>query len=84
MGAASSGRCTERHYSIVGDGKNLYVLPENSQILTSSKDDGINWAPYPGSPTIRRSALKLRFDPTNRIVYLAAWDAGLWALKVPE
>jgi photosystem II stability/assembly factor-like uncharacterized protein len=80
----TQGLPNSAYYSIVGDGKNLYVLPENSQILTSSEDDGINWAPYPGSPTIRRSALKLRFDPKNRIVYLAAWDAGLWALKVPE
>ena len=73
-------------FVLVGD--TLYTAPDYqdamaSKTITSPEDDGLTWSAFEGG-TFGRGPQQLRFDSANRILYAAAWTAGLWALKVPD
>jgi hypothetical protein len=86
------------YYSIQGDGTSLYtqisftgtnnattdgVGATPAPYLTSKETDGLTWVPYQGGKqTFLDGPFVMRFDPGNRIMYSANWDAGVWALKV--
>jgi hypothetical protein len=86
------------YYSVQGDGTTLYTMHANtgtfsgtftldgvtpSSYMVSPEDDGATWTPYQGgTQTFIDGPFTMRFDPGNRIMYSANWDAGLWALKV--
>jgi hypothetical protein len=79
------------YYQIMGDGNLLYALAANTgqnttgaaPYITSPETDGTTWTPYMGgSQKFSDGPFKMDFDPVNRIIYSANWDAGLWALKV--
>jgi hypothetical protein len=78
------------YYTIHGDGTSLYTqwsLNFGAQPgpiwMTSPESDGLSWKPYgAGTQHFFDGALHMAFDPSQRIMYSANWDAGLWALKV--
>jgi hypothetical protein len=80
------------YYSVQGDGKSLYTQLANTgdnagrgpqPYVTSLESDGLTWTPYQsGAQKFTDGPYLMRFDPANRIMYSANWDAGLWALKV--
>ena len=86
------------YYSVQGDGTTLYTQHANtgttngnfmdkdlthSPYIVSHENDGLKWTPYKGgAQTFINGPFSMRFDPDNRIMYSANWDAGLWALKV--
>jgi hypothetical protein len=77
------------YYAIIGDGNSLYSLWGNGgdnttgpQVyLTSPESDGTKWTEY-NSQKFTDGPYRMAFDPMNRIVYSANWNAGVWALKV--
>jgi hypothetical protein len=80
------------YYQVIGDGQSLYAQVANTggntvgpqPYITSSESDGVNWTPYQnGMQTFTDGPYTMRFDPIDRIIYSANWDAGLWALKLP-
>jgi hypothetical protein len=79
------------YYQVIGDGNLLYAQESNTgantvgpqSYITSSESDGVTWTPYQsGTQTFTDGPYMMRFDPVDRIIYSANWDAGLWALKV--
>jgi photosystem II stability/assembly factor-like uncharacterized protein len=79
------------YYQVIGDGNVLYAGQANTgktstgpiSFITSPESDGVNWTPYQGgAQTFVDGPATMRFDATNRILYSASWDAGVWALKV--
>jgi hypothetical protein len=87
-----SGTPSASYYSVKGDGNTLYTQLANTgdnggrgsqAYITSKETDGLTWAPYRGgAQTFSDGPFAMRFDPANRILYSANWDAGLWALRV--
>ena len=94
----SNGPGFSYYYSVQGDGTTLYTQHANtgttdgtfttknlthSSYIVSPESDGLAWTPYQGgAQTFINGPFTMRFDSTNRIMYSANWDAGLWALKV--
>jgi photosystem II stability/assembly factor-like uncharacterized protein len=79
------------YYQVIGDGNVLYAGQANTgktstgpvSFITSPESDGVSWTPYQsGAQTFADGPAAMRFDATNRILYAASWDAGVWALKV--
>ena len=73
--------------TIVGDSNTMYTQPGladgTCQTLVSSETDGETWVQYQGgTQPVRTGSYRMRFDPTNRILYSANGGAGLYALKV--
>jgi len=53
------------------------------QTLVTAESDGQTWAEYrDGSQSQPTGAVRMPFDPVNRIIYSANGGAGLFALKV--
>jgi hypothetical protein len=83
-------RTGDGYYAIIGDGHKLYTQLGNtgqsgsgpSSYVTSDETDGITWTRY-NSQTFSDGPYRMAFDPINRIIYSANWNAGVWALKVP-
>ena len=77
------------YYAIIGDGTNMYTQLANTggntvgdqPYLTSPESDGITWTAY-NAQKFADGPYRMAFDSTNRIVYSANWNAGVWALKV--
>ena len=77
------------YYAIIGDGTNMYTQLANTggntigdqPYLTSLESDGITWTAY-NAQKFADGPYRMAFDSTNRIVYSANWNAGVWALKV--
>jgi hypothetical protein len=77
------------YYAIIGDGKRLYTQLGNTgsrggtpqPYVTSDESDGMTWTNY-NSQTFSDGPYRMTFDPINRIIYSANWNAGVWALKV--
>jgi hypothetical protein len=76
------------YYAMVGDGETLYTMVDNypppTAYVTSPEGDGLSWAPYSDTTNPGRGPIRMRFDSVNRIIYSANWNAGVWALKLPE
>jgi hypothetical protein len=80
------------YYQVIGDGNVLYAQEANTgkhttaalqPYITSPETDGLTWTPYQGgAQTFSDGPYSMAFDPVNRIIYSANWDAGFWALKV--
>jgi hypothetical protein len=68
---------------IGGDGTNLYTMKcfGPSKMLTATEADGATWSDF-NSQEFASGPFELVFDPTNKILYSAAWGSGMWALKV--
>jgi hypothetical protein len=67
------------YYTIGGDGESVFVEPEGGSYYSST--NGADWEEYSDTHP-DRSALQLRFDEVNKILYSVNWDAGVWALKM--
>jgi hypothetical protein len=81
---------SDGYYAIISDGDKLYTQLGNtgkstvgpSSYMISDETDGINWTAQ-NSQTFSDGPYRMAFDPVNRILYSANWNAGVWALKVP-
>jgi hypothetical protein len=82
-------KTSDGYYAIIGDGNSLYSLWGNggdnttgpAAYITSPESDGTTWTDY-SSQKFTDGPYRMAFDPTNRIIYSANWNAGVWALKV--
>jgi hypothetical protein len=86
------------YYTVIGDGTNLYTSkscpcgggiptpgPNDSPAYTSPESDGLTWTPYQGgTQKFANGPYMMAFDKVNRILYMANWLAGAFALKVLE
>lgn len=79
------------YLGLVGDGTRIYTMPSfpapganvNQPYFTSLETDGTQWTPYQnGAQKFVDGPYRARFDKTNRIIYSANWNAGVWALRV--
>jgi len=85
--AISQGLPNAPFITLTGDGNTLYTQPGlaqgTCQTLVSSETDGQTWTEYQdGTQWLPTGALRMRFEPTNRIIYSANGGAGFYALKV--
>jgi hypothetical protein len=80
------------YYQVIGDGNVLYAAAANTggastgpvTFITSPETDGMTWTAYQGAAAQKfgDGPASMRFDAVDRILYVACWDSGLWALKV--
>jgi photosystem II stability/assembly factor-like uncharacterized protein len=70
--------------AVHGDGELLYtaMIYGPAPMSVSAEDDGITWTPQ-GEHQFGQGPFELAFDASNRILYSASWNDGLWALKLP-
>lgn len=70
--------------AVHGDGERLYtsMIYGPSPMWTSSEDDGATWVEH-GTHQFGQGPFELAFDATNRILYTASWNDGLWAMALP-
>jgi hypothetical protein len=88
----TAGFPNSSYYAITGDGTTIYTMKSAyfgakplPSFMASPEADGLNWQPYEsGAQTFVDGPIMLSFDPVNRIMYAASWEAGLWALKVKD
>ena len=81
------------YYTVHGDGDLLYTMRSyadkgvkyNAPFLVSPESDGLTWTQHNGgAQKFDNGPCILRFDKVNRILYSANWNAGVWALKIPN
>lgn len=87
----SDGLAYGYYLSVGGDGTNLYTAPSfpnagsknNLPMYISSESDGKKWAAFgDGSQKFDNGPYRTRYDGKNKIIYMANWNAGIWALKL--
>jgi hypothetical protein len=87
---AVAPQTSDGYYAVIGDGNVLYTQFGNTggngggtdrPYITSSESDGTTWTPY-NAQKFSDGPYRMAFDPVNRIVYSANWNAGVWALRV--
>jgi hypothetical protein len=90
--AVNTGLAYAYYLSVGGDGKNLYTAPSfpaggdshaNTPIFTSPEADGATWTAF-NAQTFDNGPYRTRFDPVHGIMYVASWNAGVWAMKVAD
>lgn len=71
--------------AVHGDGELLYtsMIYGPAPFMVSAEDDGTTWVPQAGEQQFGQGPFELAFDATNRILYTASWNDGLWALALP-
>jgi photosystem II stability/assembly factor-like uncharacterized protein len=70
------------HVPIMGDGETLYTGELfGTNILTAPEANPTTWTP--SAQTFTHGPFELAFDSSNRIMYSASQQAGVWALKLP-
>lgn len=70
--------------AVHGDGALLYtaMIYGPGPFSVSPEDDGVTWTALEGHE-FDQGPFEMAFDSTNRILYSASWNDGLWALKLP-
>jgi len=78
-GHASDGRSWLSRQEVEVNGGDNSTGP--ASYITSPESDGTTWTDY-SAQKFTDGPYRMAFDPTNRIIYSANWNAGVWALKV--
>jgi photosystem II stability/assembly factor-like uncharacterized protein len=82
----SNGIPNNYYYAVGGDGELMYTQQTTGgPILVSPESDGLHWTPMK-SPAFKTGgdygANWFNYDSVNQIMYMAAKNSGVWALKV--